>query len=234
MTIDVEDRVRETMRRQARDIGVRGPSPEGVFQRVRERRLRRVTTRAVVGVVAVAVIGFGVASRESNTSVKVGHAANEPAAGVAEALGHPAMIALDGWKVKYVGVIAAYIEYRFTDGTRDLQVSFYDTGSRTGNSTNPTEVALRGTTGITTDEGAPRYRVDWDEQGQTWEADGQPFASVDEFLAVLEGIRVIEQATWKARPPTASRLDPRQLGQGRHVVRRQGPQLLRTAELRSV
>lgn len=198
MTVDLEDRVRESLREHAHGIEVRGPSPEGVFRRVRARRVRRRTTRAAVGVVAVTVIAFGIASRESNSTVKVDHAANQPAGAP---LGHPAMVALDGWKVTAVFVIDTYTEYQFANGDQKLQVSFYDLGSRTGNSTNPTEVALRRTTGVTTDEGAPRYRVDWDEQGRTWEADGEPFPSVDEFLSVLEGLRVIDEATWRAILP---------------------------------
>jgi hypothetical protein len=112
------------------------------------------------------------------------------------------MIQLAGWNVTYIAAVNSYIEYQFSDGTRTLQVSFYEQGSRTGNSTNPTEVRLRGATGITTDEGAPRYRVDWDEQGQTWEADGEPFASIDDFLSTLEGLRVLDQAAWQASLPS--------------------------------
>jgi hypothetical protein len=197
MTLGLEDRVRETLRQQALEVEVRRPSPEGVFQRVRERRLRRRTTRTIVAVVAVAVIGFGALSRGSGTTVQTGHA-DQPAAAV---LGHPAMIKLDGWTVSYVAVVDGFSEYQFASGSRSLQVSFYEQGLRSGNSTNPTEVPLRGTTGITTDEGAPRYRVDWDEQGRTWEADGAPFADVAEFLATLEDLRVVDQATWKAFLP---------------------------------
>ena len=204
MTIDLEDRVRATLQQQARDIEVGPPNPTGVFERVHERRIRRRTTRTIVGVVAVAVIGFGFAHRNSTSTVQTGHAnqptetASQPAAAV---LGHPAMITLDGWTVEYMAVVGSYAEYRFTDGNRTLQVSFYPLAERTGTGTNPTEVALRGTTGITTDEGAPRYRVDWDEQGQIWEADGEPFADVGEFLSVLGQVRIIDEAAWKASLP---------------------------------
>ncbi|MEY2424416.1 MAG: hypothetical protein QOI95_4483 [Acidimicrobiaceae bacterium] len=201
MSIDVQDRIRESLREHASGIEVRGPRPEGVFERVRERRLRRRTTRAVVATLAIALIGFGALSRGSSTTVKTGHAANQSTGATAAALSHPAMIALDGWKVTFIAVVDSYTEYQFTDATRKLQVSFYDLGSRTGNETNPTEVTLRGTTGVTTDEGAPRYRVDWDEQGQTWEADGEPFVDVNEFVSVLEQLRVIDEATWKAGLP---------------------------------
>jgi hypothetical protein len=199
MSTHVEDRVRETLHQQAREIEVRGPSAERVFKRVRERRVRRRTTRAVAATlaVAVAVVGFGALSRGSTSTVQTGRA-SQP---VVAALGRPAMVSLSGWKVHYVAVIDSYTEYQFTDGTRTLQVSFYELGSRTGNKTNPTEVQLRSTSGVTTDEGAPRYRVDWDEQGQTWEADGEPFADINEFLSVLEGLRVIDEATWKAALP---------------------------------
>jgi hypothetical protein len=197
MSIDVEYRIRESLREQASGIEVRGPRPEGVFQRVRERRVRRRMTRAVAATLVVALIGVGALRPGSSTTVQAGHA-NRPAAAV---LRHPAMIALDGWKVTYIAVVDSYTEYQFTDATRKIQVGFYELGSRTGNKTNPTEVTVRRATGVTTDEGAPRYRVDWDEQGQTWEADGEPFADVNEFLSALEQLRVIDEATWKASLP---------------------------------
>jgi hypothetical protein len=172
-----------------------------VFKRVRERRIRRRTTRTLVGVVAVAVIGFGALNtRGSHSTVQTGRA-NQPAAAT---LGFPAMVTLDapGWHLTSVGVVGhEYTTYTFTDGTRSFYVDFYPLGSRTGNATNPTEVHLRGTTGVTTDEGAPRYRVDWDEQGQTWEADGQPFTGIDELLATLEHLEVVSDTTWKAALP---------------------------------
>lgn len=56
----------------------------------------------------------------------------------------------------YVAAVnAEYTEYQFADATRTLQVSFSPAGSRSGNSTNPTEVTVRGARGVTTDEGAP-------------------------------------------------------------------------------
>jgi hypothetical protein len=197
MSIDLEDRVRDTLHQKAREIEVRGPNSDAVFQRVRERRVRRRTRRAIAVTLAVLAIGIGAFSRGTSTTLETGRA-DQPATAV---LGHPAMLALDGWKVSYVAVIGSYTEYQFTEGSRKLQVSFYDLGSRTGNQTNPSEVALRGATGVTTDEGAPRYRVDWDEQGQTWEADGGPFADMSEFLSVLEHLKVIDEATWKDMLP---------------------------------
>jgi len=54
---------------------------------------------------------------------------------------------------------------------------------------------------VTTDEGAPRYRVDWNEQGHTWEADGEPYTDVNEFLALLDHVRILDQASWEATLP---------------------------------
>jgi hypothetical protein len=152
----------------------------------------------VFATVAVAIIVVAVVNRGGSTTVQTGHA-NRPTA--TATLAQPAMIVLPGWTVHAVFVIDSYTEYQFTDGERTLQVSFYDLGSRTGNSTNPTEVQLRGTNGVTTDEGAPRYRVDWDEQGRTWEADGQPFTGMPDMLAVLEGLTVVDETAWKASLP---------------------------------
>jgi hypothetical protein len=200
MSIDLEDRIRVALQQQATEVDVQRPRPEAVFERVRERRTRRRATRAVMATVAVGLFAFGLSHRSSSSTVQTGRA-NQPASAVAVPLGHPAMVVLDGWKVNYIAVLDSYTEYQFTDGTRSLQVSFYPTGSRGGNSTNPTEVTVRGAHGVTTDEAAPRYRVDWDEQGQTWEADGAPFTDVNEFLAVLEHLRVIDEATWTAALP---------------------------------
>jgi len=197
MTVDVEDRVRNAFREQADAIQLPAARPELVFDRVRERQIRRRTTRAVVAVVAVAVIGFAAVQRNGSTTVQAGHAAAPAGA----TLGQPAYVTLPGWRVNALFVLGEYTEYQFTDGQRTLQVSFYDVGTRDGNRTNPTEVDLRGTTGVTTDEGAPRYRVDWNEQGRTWEADGAPFTSTDDFLSVLEGLTVIDEPTWKASLP---------------------------------
>ena len=197
MTIDVEDRVRATLRERAAGVEVRAARPEAVFERIRTRQLRRRTTRAVIAVTVVALIGFAAVVRNGSTSVQTGHAAAPAGA----PLGQPAFLALAGWHVNALFVLGPYTEYQFTDGARTLQVSFYDLGSREGNKTNPTEVRLRGTTGVTTDEGAPRYRVDWNEQGRTWEADGAPFTSTDDFVSVLEGLTVIDEPAWKASLP---------------------------------
>lgn len=200
MSVGIEDRVRAALHEQAVGVGVRGVDPEGVFARVRERRARRRTARAVVATLAVALVGVGLATRSANSTVSTGRGAAPTDA----ALGHPAMITLDapGWTADFVAIVNPdYAEYQFTDGTRSLQVSFYPLGSRTGNSTNPTEVTVRGAHGVTTDEGAPRYRVDWDEQGQTWEADGTPFADVHELLALLDHVRVLDRAAWRATLP---------------------------------
>jgi len=200
MSVELEDRVRAALNDKAVEIEVRGIDPEGVFARVRERRARRRTARAVVATLAVALLGAGVIARHSATSVTAGHAASPPAVPLTD----PAMITLDapGWSVNYIGTVNKdYTEYQFTDGTRTLQVGFYPLASREGNSTNPTEVTVRGAHGVTTDEGAPRYRVDWNEQGHTWEADGEPYTDVNEFLALLDHVRILDQASWEATLP---------------------------------
>jgi beta-glucanase (GH16 family) len=60
---------------------------------------------------------------------------------------------------------------------------------------------VRGRTAFATDEGPPRYRLDWDEGGVTWEVDGKPFASLDDFAATMEGFAVVDRATWEAWLP---------------------------------
>ena len=48
------------------------------------------------------------------------------------------------------------------------------------------------------DYGRGRYRVDLLVGDVTFEFDGAPFASVDEFLATIEAVQVVDAATWEA------------------------------------
>ena len=98
---------------------------------------------------------------------------------------------------------AAFVEYRFGDGRRSVQLDFYALGTRQPQVTtaDPPLVTVRGTTGWYLDYGNGRYRVQWDEGGRTWEVDGHGFASLDEVVAVLATIEWQDDATWAAGAP---------------------------------
>ena len=111
-----------------------------------------------------------------------------------------------------------YSEYQFdrNDGTR-VQISFYPGG--------PQALALRvqGETLTTLDAGneqlsvlaeSPpdgRYRGDILRGFWTWEIDGGPFTSTDEFVQFFGHLRIVDEAEWQANLPpdvTASPVVP--------------------------
>jgi hypothetical protein len=95
------------------------------------------------------------------------------------------------------------VEYTFTDGVRTLQLDFYPLGVRPPSVTTPEPplVPVRGTTGYFLDYGAGRYRIQWDEDGRTWEADGHGFESLDELSGALGQIERLDDDAWAARMP---------------------------------
>jgi hypothetical protein len=88
------------------------------------------------------------------------------------------------------------------DGRR-FDLSLYEAGSRTpGSVLRPEEnLTVRGLPAFATAEGPPRYRLDWNEAGRTWEVDGRPFASLADFAATMDGFAVVDRATWDAWLP---------------------------------
>ena len=62
-------------------------------------------------------------------------------------------------------------------------------------------VAVRGTTGLLLDYGGGRYRVDAVLGPWTWEADGTGFASASAFLAAVDDVTIVDDATWRASLP---------------------------------
>src|SRR5690606_27010268 len=113
-----------------------------------------------------------------------------------------------GWRLVYLGrsrwTSGAHTSFAFShsDGRR-FEVALYPSGARTpGSALRADErLTVRGRPAFATDEGPPRYRVDWDEAGRQWEADGAPFMSLDAFAATLDGLEVVDRATWDAWLP---------------------------------
>jgi hypothetical protein len=89
------------------------------------------------------------------------------------------------------------------DDGRYFTLAIYPTGSRTpGSALRADErLTVRGQPAFATDEGPPRYRLDWDEAGAQWEVDGTPFASLAAFAATMEGFAVVDRATWESWMP---------------------------------
>jgi hypothetical protein len=93
------------------------------------------------------------------------------------------------------------IEYQFTRGGTSLQLHLYAGGRatyemRVGGDQRSSVEAL-GRPASLLDYGNGRYRVDVLIGDRTWEFDGEPFTSVDEFLAAVDAIQEVDEATWQ-------------------------------------
>ena len=137
-------------------------------------------------------------------------------------LGDPAEVVLANpdWHLSYFlaapanpsdgAAAAAHTEYQWDSSSGGhVQLSFYPPSSRVATPA-PTPsagssvggvVTVRGAQGTITDEGAPRWRIDWDEAGKQWEADGSPFASAKDFAAFVAQVQIVDEATWQAHMP---------------------------------
>jgi hypothetical protein len=208
----LEAEIRDALHELAGESRPSRPNPDDVARRAARQQHRSRVARVAGGVALTAVVLVAAAAARSTSpsSVQTGATGDGPATTAAPSLGPVAMIALPGWRLTYVAVIPGdggalpYVEHQLTRDGATLQVSFYETGTRVGNETNPTEVTVRGARGVTTDEGAPRYRVDWDEQGRTWEADGSPFTSIEDMIATLEQIQIVDATSWSAELPSGA------------------------------
>jgi hypothetical protein len=113
-----------------------------------------------------------------------------------------------GWQLagmgRNTGTFDAHTTFGFLhrDGRR-FTLALYPPGARTQGSVlrADEQLTVRGQPAFATDEGPPRYRLDWDEAGLQWEVDGQPFTSLAELIATLDGFAVVDRATWEAWMP---------------------------------
>lgn len=215
MTLDLEDEVTAALHGWARDVPTGPGDPAGAVALGRRRRRARRRTVAAGFAAGVTIAAGALAFSSSTSNVTTTGSPSIPATVVrvpAAVLGNPAMVVLDpvepGWSLSYLTVMRRlgerdYVELQLTNADgRQLQVSFYDLGTRRVDaSSNPSEIAVRGAIGVLTPYGAGRFRIDWDEQGRTWEADGEPFGSPQAFAALLSGLRVVDEAEWTAWLP---------------------------------
>lgn len=210
--VDVETTVRGTLARWADGVRPLPADPDAALRRVeaRRRRRRNRVAGALAAGAAVAVVIGGAVTAERSSSIRTG--AGGGAGGVLDVvpLGDPALLALDvpGWTVEYatLGTNGADVyptrtaDVRFTNGLQSIEIVAYPLGSRDDQHSTGT-VVVRGVEGRLIPEGPDRVRIDWDEGGQTLEADGSPFASPDELVAVLEQVRVVDDAGYVASLP---------------------------------
>lgn len=91
-------------------------------------------------------------------------------------------------------------EYEFVRGDRRLQLHLYGGGDETYDlrisGDERSDVRALGRDASLLAYGNGRFRVDVLIGTHTWEFDGQPFADVDEFLAAVDSVKVVDQATW--------------------------------------
>lgn len=231
MTTDIDSEIRSTLRRWAADVTVGEVDPaDASLTRAfppADRRHRAPLVGAAAAIVVAGGIVAALLARPGPTRVHTTGVAGTPGAGVTKStvpdatkpsvpgttLGQPAMIVLSGapgWHLSYFldvpgGPQLRYTEYHFTNAKGGyLQVSFYPPGTRGHQSLHPMAIEVRGVTGVLTQEGARRYRIDWTELGRTWEVDGSPFANPQALVSLVAHLRVVDRATWKASLPAAA------------------------------
>lgn len=219
-SIEIEVTVRRALAAWAEEVRPSPPRPGAVRRRVAVRRRRRLT-RGVGGVAVVA--GFGVvasgalSSGGRETSVETageGGGADAAAApeepGVAGALGDPALVVLDapGWVVTQLvtgpsglpSVPVHHIGYTFENGPQTFELNFYPAGSRVPDTPTGT-VSVRGFEGVVSSAGVDDVRIDWTEAGQTWEATGRQVGGAEELAALLQQVRIVDEAGFRASLP---------------------------------
>jgi hypothetical protein len=215
----LEDHLRTTLQRRAA-----GPAPRGDAADVRRRAARRRRRRrAVPAVGAVAVIAAGLVAinRAEGTDRTATAAEGAGPQGPREYLPLDSsplpLLVLDGaptvryFEMRYTGVTPTIVEpeYEFlVDGAR-LQLHLYPGGQPTFDlrvdDDGRTEVTVLDRDASLLDYGDGRYRVDVLVGDNVWEFDGEPFGSVDEFLAVVGRVRAVDQHAWDASVAEAER-----------------------------
>ena len=181
-----------------------------VLGRVQQRRRRRTVTRGVAAfaVVVAVVAGVGAITGRDTDST----AAEQPDVSLGTAAAPP-LIALDqpGWRVERFNDSGQgdtrYAEYQLTNGTSNLQVSFYpgdQLESRTGGEKRE-DIDFEGRPASLLDyaaDGEPgRYRLDFVDGFWVWELNGDGFADRSDFLELVARVVVVDEATWQATLP---------------------------------
>ncbi len=207
---DLEDRLGSDLVELSR----RGPASRltstDVLSRVQQRRRRRTASRAVASCAVVAAVVGGVAAISGRNSDSPVADQLDSSLGTVTA---PPLIALDvpGWRVERFDDSGQdntrYAEYQMTNGTSNLQVSFYAGGRlemRTGGEKRD-NIDFEGHPASLLDyatDGEPgRYRLDFVDGFWIWELDGDGFADRDAFLELASHVAVVDEATWQATLP---------------------------------
>lgn len=102
-------------------------------------------------------------------------------------------------------VVGRSAEASFQDGTAQLDLRVYAGGGvalyqRLGSGPTTTVTVRDHPAFVVISEGS-RQRVVWQDGFWVWEADGIDLGSLDAFLAVLDGLTVVDEATWNASLP---------------------------------
>jgi hypothetical protein len=99
------------------------------------------------------------------------------------------------------GASGPRLSYTWVDGEGQL---FLLTIVPAGASLSPSRyqgVSLRGTTAVVEEIGVGHFRVQWIEDGRTWDATGVTLPSPDTFSALLDGLEVLTPDVWTAQAP---------------------------------
>ena len=236
-TSPVEDTLRSTLQRHASQPAPRGDAGD-VRRRVQRRRRRR---RAVPAAGAVAVIAAGLIAtslkddpQRTETAAALDDGPATPGTQFAPRADAPAYVTLPGWEVtryqevRYLATADAPAltesEYQWEHAGQRMQLHFYDGGQAmyelrvSGDARS--DVELFGLPASMLDYGNGRYRVDVLIGDYTLEFDGEPFASREDFLAVIGTLHSSTEA-----PPADVTAEPLQVDAttGANAVTAVGP-----------
>lgn len=243
MTTTLEDQLRSTLRTHARDFSPRG-SETDVRRRVQRRRRRRQLVPAVGAAAAITAAIVVVARQGDDTDrTSVAAQAPDGGAtlGARTDRDPRVQVVLPGWTTTHLFTFGTEehtaddladptkaaslvgVEYQFVRPGQRLQLHIYSGGkkmydARTGGDPRSTVRAFgRDASLLDYDEHngrGGRYRLDVLVGDHTWEFDGAPFVSAEDFLAAIESLRLVSHEDWLASLASA---------EASHVVTDGGP-----------
>jgi hypothetical protein len=212
----LEDQLRASLHRQAGQASPRRDAAD-VRRRVARRRRRRQLGPAVgaIAVIGAGIVAIGRADDGDGRTSTAAEVAGPDGASDGRAFVPPTgpavpLLALEGaptvryQEMRHTAEAPPVVEpeYEFAVGDARLQLHLYPGGAdmlavRTHGEQRST-VSVLGREASLLEYGGGRFRVDVLIGDYVWEFDGEPFGSLDEFLAAVEGVRVVDQATWDA------------------------------------
>jgi hypothetical protein len=218
MTATLEDDLRTALHDWADEVRPCEGDPADAMTRSVAEPSRGMRGRPVLwAAAAAAVVALSVGAlqlREAPPTGQTGSPASAPGSGSEPSplsLAAPTVVFTGtepGWRLVHLRrdrwTSGAHTSFGFVhDDGRQFELNLYPPGDRTPGSAlrADEELTVRGQPAFATDEGSPRYRLDWDEAGLQWEVDGEPFSSQADFAATMEGFRVVDRATWDSWLP---------------------------------